>query len=146
MIQQHRLELIFAGPRKQLDELMPKVMAAMDGHAGRLHLDAIDLNDLAHKVGAVAQLSWEHRDEMYNILPHEHGFRVSVSQTYEAFSQEAMRRVRGRCQQIFCGPGRWRARIIGFEIIVRLPPAPVGTENQPAPASASATKEKHHEL
>ena len=69
MIQQHRLELIFAGPRKQLDELMPKVMAAMDGHAGRLHLDAIDLNDLAHKVGAVAQLSWEHRAEMYNILP-----------------------------------------------------------------------------
>ena len=138
MIQQHRLELIFAGPRKQLDELMPKVMAAMDGHAGRLHLDAIDLNDLAHKVGAVAQLSWEHRAEMYNILPHEHGFRVSVSQTYEAFSQEAMRRVRGRCQQIFCGTGRWRARIIGFEIIVRLPPASVGTETQPAPASASA--------
>ena len=111
MIQQHRLELIFAGPREQLDELMPKVMAAMDGHAGRLHLDAIDLNDLAHKVGAVVQLSWEHRAEMYNILPHEHGFRVSVSQTYEAFSQEAMRRVRGRCQQIFCGAGNWRATI-----------------------------------
>lgn len=138
MIQQHRLELIFAGPRKQLDELMPKVMAAMDGHAGRLHLDAVDLNDLAHKVGAVAQLSWEHRAEMYNILPHEHGFRVSVSQTYEAFSQEAMRRVRGRCQQIFCGAGNWRARLIGVEIIARLPPAVGGAETQPAPASASA--------
>ena len=138
MIQQHRLELIFAGPRKQLDELMPKVMAAMDGHAGRLHLDAIDLNDLAHGVGAVAQLSWEHRAEMYNILPHEHGFRVSVSQTYEAFSQEAMRRVRGRCQQIFCDAGNWRARLTGVEIIARLPPAAGGAETQPAPASASA--------
>lgn len=138
MTQQHRLELIFAGPRKQLDELMPKVMATMDGHAGRLHLDAIDLNDLAHGVGAVAQLSWEHRAEMYNILPHEHGFRVSVSQTYEAFSQEAMRRVRARCQQIFCGAGTWRARLIGVEIIARLPPAAGGAETQPAPASASA--------
>lgn len=104
----------------------------------RLHLDAIDLNDLAHKVGAVAQLSWEHRAEMYNILPHEHGFRVSVSQSYEAFSQEAMRRVRGRCQQIFCGAGNWRARLIGVEIIARLPPAAGGAETQPAPASASA--------
>ena len=105
MIQQHRLELIFAGPSEQIREVMPLAMAAMQGHAGRLHLDAIDLNDLAHGVGAVAQLSWEHRAEMYNILPHEHGFRVSVSQTYEAFSQDAMRRVRARCQQIFCGAG-----------------------------------------
>lgn len=139
MIQQHRLELVFAGPREQISEVMPLAMAAMDGHAGRLHLDAIDLNDLAHKVGAVAELAWEHRAEMYNILPHEHGFRISVSQTYQPFSQDAMSRIRARCQQIFCGPGRWRGRLIGVEIIARLPPTVGGTETQPAPASASAS-------
>ena len=138
MIQQHRLELVFAGPREQIREVMPLVMAAMDGHAGRLHLDAIDLNDLAHKVGGVAQLDWEHRADLYNILPHEHGFRVAISQTYEAFSQATMRRIRARCQQIFCGAGRWRGRIIAVEIIARLPPSGC-TGQQPAPASASAS-------
>lgn len=138
MIQQHRLELVFAGPTEQIREVMSLAMAAMQGHAGRLHLDAIDLNELAHKFSAVAELDWEHRDQVYNILPHESGFRVTISQTYQPFSQDAMGRIRARCQQIFCGPGRWRARIIGFEIIVRLPPASVGTETQPAPASASA--------
>ena len=138
MIQQHRLELVFAGPREQIREVMPLVMAAMDGHAGRLHLDAIDLNVLAHKVGGVAQLDWEHRADLYNILPHEHGFRVAISQTYEAFSQATMSRIRARCQQIFCGPGRWRGRIIAVEIIARLPPSGC-TDQQPAPASASAS-------
>ena len=138
MIQQHRLELVFAGPREQIREVMPIAMAAMAGHAGRLQVDAIDLNDLAHKVGGVAQLDWEHRDDMYNILPHEHGFRVAISQTYEAFSQETMRRIRARCQQIFCGSSRWRGRIIAVEIIARLPPSGC-TDQQPAPASASAS-------
>lgn len=146
MIQQHRLELIFAGPSEHVCEVMPVAKAAMQGPAGRLHPDATDLNNLAHKFSAMAELNWEDRNQVYNILPHESGFRVTLTQAHQPFSQDAMARIRAHCQQIFCGPGRWRARIIGFEIIVRLPPAPVGAENQPAPASASATKEKHHEL
>ena len=138
MIQQHRLELIFAGPSDQIREVMPHAMAAMHGHAGRLHLDAIDLNELAHKFGAVAELGWEDRNQVYDILPHESGFRVTLSQTYQPFSRDAMSRILARCQQIFCGAGNWRARLIGVEIIARLPPAVGGAETQPAPASASA--------
>lgn len=135
MIQQHRLELVFAGPREPIREVMPKAMAAMSGNASCVHMDAMDLNDLAHKVGAVAELDWEHRAEIYNILPHEQGFRVAVSQTFEAFDQETMKRIRARCQQIFCQSGRWRGRLIAVEIIARLPPTS-GAENQTAPASA----------
>lgn len=121
-IQQHRLELVYAGPAEHVKEIAPVAIAAMDGRAGKLHMDSVDLNQIAHNLGAVAELALEDDNDAYNILPHEQGFRVVFHQTYKPFDTDVMGKLRQRCHQMFCGRARWRARLIGVEVIARIPP------------------------